>query len=234
MIEWRPWGAEAFAQAARASKPGLHSTPAAWCRACREMDRTTYADAAVAAIVHDRFVAVRVDADRRPDINERYNLGGWPTTAFLTPRGDIMTGGTFVPVDRMAGVLERVATEYTENLATENTERTDDPATEDTEDTEDTEHTEDLATEDTDHTDYRENPATEDTDDTERSEGENTDPVIRAIFSSFDEVHGGFGIEPKFPHTAPIHLAMALFRESNDPRWRRIVERTLDAIRHGA
>src|SRR3954447_17061538 len=219
MIEWRPWGADAFAQAARDRKPVLLSMTAAWCRACQEMDRTTYADAAVAAIVGDRFVAVRVDADRRPDINERYNLGGWPTTAFLTPRGDIMTGGTFVPVDRMAGVLERVATEYTDNLATEYTERT--------------EHTEDLATEDTDHTDYRENPATEDTDDTERSEGENTDPVVRAIFSSFDEVHGGFGIEPKFPHMAPIHLAMALFRESNDPRWQRIVERTLHAIARG-
>ena len=52
------------------------------------MDRTTYADPEVAALVRDRFVAVRVDTDRRPDINERYNLGGWPTTAFLTADGD--------------------------------------------------------------------------------------------------------------------------------------------------
>src|SRR4051812_41149826 len=153
MIEWRPWGADAFAQAARDRKPVLLSITAAWCRACQEMDRTTYADAAVAAIVGDRFVAVRVDADRRPDINERYNLGGWPTTAFLTPRGDIMTGGTFVPVDRMAGVLERVATEYTEKLATEHTDRTESPATDYT-----------------DNTDFTDNLATEYTDDTESSE----------------------------------------------------------------
>src|SRR4051794_24484231 len=235
MIEWRPWGADAFAQAARDRKPVLLLITAAWCRACHEMDRTTYADAAVAAIVHDRFVAVRVDADRRPDINERYNLGGWPTTAFLTPRGDIMTGGTFVPVDRMAGVLERVATEYTENLATDYTEDTESLATERTEHaetlaTERTEHAESLATE---HTEDTDSPATEYTDHTEISEDENADPVIRAIFSSFDDVHGGFGIEPKFPHTAPIHLAMALFRESSDPRWQRIVERTLDAIADG-
>src|SRR4051812_24954897 len=227
MIEWRPWGADAFAQAARDRKPVLLSITAAWCRACQEMDRTTYNDAAIAAIVRDRFVAVRVDADRRPDINERYNLGGWPTTAFLTPRGDIMTGGTFVPVDRMAGVLERVATEYTENLATEYTERTEDLATDGTE------RTEDPATEGTEHTEHAENPATEYTDHTDGSAGENTDPVIRAIFSSFDEVHGGFGSEPKFPHTAPLHLAMVLFRESSDPRWQRIVERTLDAIAEG-
>src|SRR3954449_10103255 len=109
MIEWRPWGADAFAQAARDRKPVLLSITAAWCRPCHEMDRTTYADAAVAAIVHDRFVAVRVDTDRRPDINERYNLGGWPTTAFLTPTGDVISGGTFVATDGMAGLLTRVA-----------------------------------------------------------------------------------------------------------------------------
>ena len=78
MIDWLPWGAEAFARAAREGKPVLLAITAAWCRACHEMDRTTYADPAVAALVRDRFVPVRVDTDRRPDINERYNLGGWP------------------------------------------------------------------------------------------------------------------------------------------------------------
>jgi len=112
VIDWVPWSAEAFARAAREAKPVLLSITAAWCRACHEMDRTTYADPEVASLVRDRFIAVRVDTDRRPDINERYNLGGWPTTAFLTAAGDVITGGTFVPVDRMRGVLERVSTAY--------------------------------------------------------------------------------------------------------------------------
>src|SRR5436190_10422509 len=112
MINWLPWSADAFALAAREAKPVLLSITAAWCRACHEMDRTTYADPGVASLVRDRFIAVRVDTDRRPDINERYNLGGWPTTAFLTAAGDVITGGTFVPVDRMRGVLERVSTAY--------------------------------------------------------------------------------------------------------------------------
>src|SRR6202011_883408 len=90
-------------------KPVLLSITAAWCHACHEMDRTTYADPEVASLVRDRFVAVRVDTDRRPDINERYNLGGWPTTAFLTADGDVIAGGTFVAADRMAGILTRVA-----------------------------------------------------------------------------------------------------------------------------
>src|SRR5260221_7972413 len=109
MVDWLPWSGEAFARAARERKPVLLSITAAWCHACHEMDRTTYADPEVALLVGDRFIAVRVDTDRRPDINERYNLGGWPTTAFLTADGAVITGGTFVPVDRMVGVLTRVA-----------------------------------------------------------------------------------------------------------------------------
>src|SRR5207248_1439087 len=104
MVEWLPWSADAFARAERERKPVLLSIIAAWCRACHEMDRSTYADPRVAGVIRDSFVPVRVDTDRRPDINDRYNLGGWPTTAFLTPDGRLITGGTFVPLDRMGGV----------------------------------------------------------------------------------------------------------------------------------
>jgi len=109
VIEWQEWNATVFARAARERKPVLLSLTAAWCGACHEMDRTTYADPRVRAIVGERFIAVRVDTDRRPDINERYNLGGWPTTAFLTADGELMTGGTFVSTERMIGVLSRVS-----------------------------------------------------------------------------------------------------------------------------
>jgi len=77
------------------------------------MDRTSYADDVVSKIVNDRFIAIRVDADRRPDIGDRYSLGGWPTTAFLTADGMIVGGGTFVPVDRMPSVLSRVLDAFT-------------------------------------------------------------------------------------------------------------------------
>src|SRR5438045_7126171 len=113
MVQWEEWGADAFARAARDGRPVLLSISAAWCRACHEMDRTTYADPEVAALVAARFVPVRVDADRRPDINERYNLGGWPTTAFLTAEGELIGGGTFIAVERMPGILIRVAEAFT-------------------------------------------------------------------------------------------------------------------------
>ena len=108
-VRWLPWSSEAFARARAEDRPVLLSIAASWCESCLDMDRTTYADPAVAALVNDRFVPIRVDADRRPDISDRYSLGGWPTTAFLTAEGEVIGGGTYVTVDRMPSVLERVA-----------------------------------------------------------------------------------------------------------------------------
>jgi uncharacterized protein len=90
----------------------LLSITAEWCSWCREMDLTSYADPTIATAINERFVPLRVDADERPDISERYSLGGWPTTAFLTPDGALAGGGTYVPADRMAGVLEQVASAF--------------------------------------------------------------------------------------------------------------------------
>ncbi len=108
-VAWQPWSSAAFARARAERKPVLLSISATWCHSCHEMDRTSYADPFIATLINERFVPIRVDADDRPDISERYNLGGWPTTAFLTPEGQILAGGTFVPVERMPGVLAQVA-----------------------------------------------------------------------------------------------------------------------------
>jgi uncharacterized protein YyaL (SSP411 family) len=214
MIDWLPWSAPAFARASREGKPVLLSITAAWCRACHDMDRTTYADPAVAAAIGDRFVAVRVDTDRRPDINERYNLGGWPTTAFLTADGRLIAGGTFIAADRMASVLGRVAEAFdargAEWRSAEGAEQ----------------GTEEEAAEYTADTEY----------DRAADALDSVNPVaglLAAIYATFDEEFGGFGVEPKFPHTAPVHLALALFRETGAPRWRAIAERTLDAMWDG-
>ena len=107
-IDWLSWSSGAFARARDERKPVLLSLVTAWSRACGEMDRTSYADPGVVSLVAGRFVPVRVDADRRPDISSRYTLGGWPTTAFLDADGEILGGGTFVAADRLPSVLHRV------------------------------------------------------------------------------------------------------------------------------
>ena len=164
------------------------------------MDRVTYADARVVPLVQERFVPVRVDTDRRPDINERYNLGGWPTTAFLTPEGDLIGGGTFITADRMPGILLRVADALTSRAPEIDRARS---------------------------ASSRSTAAARATIRPELAQ------LVDAIFSTFDDECGGFGIEPKFPLTAPLHLAMALFRETGADRWKRIVERTLDRMGDG-
>src|SRR6478609_8198193 len=108
-VAWLPWGGAAFARARAEQKPVLLSISATWCHSCHEMDRTSYADPFIATLINERFVPIRVDADDRPDISERYNLGGWPTTAFLTPDGEILGGGPIMTNDRMAGVLTQVS-----------------------------------------------------------------------------------------------------------------------------
>jgi uncharacterized protein YyaL (SSP411 family) len=78
------------------------------------MDETTYSDPGVIATVNEHFVPIRVDNDRRPDINARYNMGGWPTTAFLTPAGRTLTGATYLPPPQMHRALLEVASFYAE------------------------------------------------------------------------------------------------------------------------
>ena len=108
-VGWRPWCASAFAEARAADAPVLLSLGPAWCRATAAMATETYADPAIAQLIADRFVAVRVDADARPDIADRYSLGGWPTTVFLTPDGDLLGGETYIRAERMRELLPQVA-----------------------------------------------------------------------------------------------------------------------------
>jgi uncharacterized protein YyaL (SSP411 family) len=96
-IHWRGWGPQAFAEAAAQKRPILLSLSAVWCHWCHVLDETTLSDPQVIALVNHDFIPVRVDADQHPDVERRYILGGWPTVAFLTARGEIVDGGTYVP-----------------------------------------------------------------------------------------------------------------------------------------
>jgi len=88
---------------------------AAWCHWCHVLDRTSLADPRVVALLNASYLPVRVDTDRRPDINERYNQGGWPTTAVLLPDGRTLTGSTYLPPDALLDVLTRCVEFYRED-----------------------------------------------------------------------------------------------------------------------
>ncbi len=120
-VQWREWDEAAFREAQEQDKPILLSISATWCHWCHVMDRGipgdpihtgTYSDPEIAELIHTYFVPIRVDTDRRPDINARYNMGGWPTTVFLTPDGEILTGATYIPPMQMRQVLLQVLQYY--------------------------------------------------------------------------------------------------------------------------
>src|SRR5258707_11179826 len=110
-IRWHEWREEAFEEAKRENKPILLDVGAVWCHWCHVMDRESYDNPEIAQIVNERFIAVKVDRDERPDVDSRYQVavnamtgqGGWPLTAFLTPDGKPFYGGTYFPPSESYG-----------------------------------------------------------------------------------------------------------------------------------
>jgi uncharacterized protein YyaL (SSP411 family) len=104
-VDWHPWGEEALSLAQREDKPILLSIGYSACHWCHVMERESFEDAEVAALMNASFVNVKVDREERPDLDGIYMKavqlltggGGWPLTAFLTPSGRAFYGGTYFP-----------------------------------------------------------------------------------------------------------------------------------------
>ena len=115
-IKWHEWGAKAFGLSREEKKPVLLDIFGKWCHWCHRMDEDTYENLEVAREVNSSFIPVRVDTDRRPDINERYNQGGWPTTVFLDGNGNILAGGTYFPPGQFLDLLEQAKYLFENNI----------------------------------------------------------------------------------------------------------------------
>jgi uncharacterized protein len=222
-IQWHEFGEEAFAAARAADKPVLLDIGAVWCHWCHVMDRESYDDPEVAAIVNEHFIAVKVDRDERPDIDSRYQVavasltgqGGWPLTAFLTPDGKPFYGGTYFPPSDAYGrpsfkhVLLSIAAAYREK------------------------HAEVLEQA------RMVESAISRAESSSAGAGKVSAAVIDAILESarqmFDAANGGFGSAPKFPHPAALDLVMDQYvrtQDSND-ELHTIFARTLEKMARG-
>ncbi|MEQ9640688.1 MAG: thioredoxin domain-containing protein [Alphaproteobacteria bacterium] len=125
-VHWRPWGPAAFADAAASDRPILLSIGYAACHWCHVMAHESFEDAAIAGLMNELFVNVKVDREERPDVDAIYmnalglmgQPGGWPLTMFLTPKGEPFWGGTYFPPEARYGrpgfpdILRRVAEIY--------------------------------------------------------------------------------------------------------------------------
>jgi uncharacterized protein YyaL (SSP411 family) len=125
-VDWYPWGEEALEHARKEDKPILLSIGYSACHWCHVMERESFEDTSIAALMNRHFVNIKVDREERPDLDVVYmeavqmltGSGGWPMTVFLTPEGKPFYGGTcFPPVDRqgMPGfprLLQAIAGSY--------------------------------------------------------------------------------------------------------------------------
>jgi len=195
-VDWYPWGDEAFARARADNKPILLSIGYSACHWCHVMERESFEDPEIAALMNELFVSIKVDREERPDVDDVYmkavqiliGRGGWPLTAFLTPDRNPFHGGTyFPPSDRhgMPGfprVLRAVARAYHE--------RPDDVA---------------RATHDiiagVDRMDGTEAPSAD-------LDASLPLRAADALLRHVDDVHGGIGSAPKFPHTQVFQLLL--------------------------
>ena len=203
-IGWLPWGKDAFALAQQQDKPVLLYISAVWCYWCHVMENTTLADGEVATYVSQNFIPILVDNDHRPDVNARYNVGGWPTTAFLTSQGGYIAGATYLPADQMLAMLMEVKRAYDE----------DKPGIFDQAAQLYRQRQEFLG---------RVSPGGE--------VGHYlVDIISRRMAGVYDARNGGFGDEPKFPSAPILKLFLHLYRTTGEEFYRAILTKTLDAM----
>ena len=204
LIDWQPWTAETFQRAQAEDKPVLVSVSAVWCYWCHVMDETSYSDPDVQALLTSHFVAVRVDNDHRPDINARYNVGGWPTTAFLTPHGGLVGGATYLPPDQLLAMLSEIHQAY----------QADKPQL--------YSQARDLHNRRRDHARRVAAGPTVDPAIGDR--------VARTVAGAYDALNGGFGDEPKFTNPVILRFLVHMFRTTGEEFYAAMLRKTLDRM----
>ena len=202
-VDWYPWGEEALKLAREQDKPVLLSVGYSACHWCHVMAHESFEDPGVAAEMNRLFVNIKVDREERPDLDQIYQTahqmltrrsGGWPLTMFLMPDGTPFFGGTYFPKTPRYGMpgfqdlLPQVAAAYREKrkeIEKQNGALLDALS--------------------------RTVPSTPGAQALKRAP---VDAIVREFARVFDEVHGGIGQAPKFPH--PHELAFCLRRHALD------------------
>lgn len=220
-VQWHEWSEEAFAKAQQENKPILLDIGAVWCHWCHVMDSESYDDPQIAEIINERFLAIKVDRDERPDIDSRYQVavqavsgqGGWPLTAFLTPDGKPFYGGTYFPPGDHYGrpSFRRVLLAISDAYSNKNSDVK-----------EQAQLVENAIAQSETHTSGR---------------GEFSAAVIGDIVAAavkmFDANFGGFGSAPKFFHPSMIDVLIDQYGQTGDEKLREVFVSALEKMARG-
>ncbi|HTE16757.1 MAG TPA: thioredoxin domain-containing protein, partial [Armatimonadota bacterium] len=216
-IDWYPWGPEAFEKAKREGKPIFLSVGYSACHWCHVMERESFEDEGVAKVLNDYFVAVKVDREERPDVDELYmtavqlltGRGGWPMSVFLTPEGRPFHGGTYFPRTDFSELLREVREAW---INPEKRVQIDAQA-------------ERLA--------KAIGAAAVRPPARGAASPALVPSAVAAYLTQLDTTNGGFGRAPKFPPPLRLALMLAEHRRTPDPRVLRAVTLTLDRMARG-
>ncbi len=204
-IRWRDWSKDAFGDAKKGNKLVLLDLSAVWCHWCHVMDSTTYSDEEIISTINDNFIPVRVDIDRRPDISERYNRGGFPTTAFLSHLGESVWGATYIPPADMKRIVKAILDAKASGEIDSALERGR------------------LQYLDTSKALQKKRIA----------DSEFITSLFEDIFSAYDVEYGGFGVAPKFPHPDVVDLLLQRYTYNTDNELAVAATNTLDRMTKG-
>jgi hypothetical protein len=220
-VDWYPWGEAALERARRENKPILLSVGYSACHWCHVMERESFENEAIARLMNEHFVNIKVDREERPDVDHVYmnavqmltGRGGWPMTVFLTPDGKPFYGGTYFPPEERHGlpgfprVLSAVAQAYAQKPA--EIEKT-----------------------------VVELMGALERLEAQRPSGQALDTGVTLnaashLAGSYDATYGGFGHAPKFPNTSVLELFLRVHCSSGEQRYLDMVLHTLRQMARG-
>jgi hypothetical protein len=219
-VEWFPWSEEAFEKAKSENKPIFLSIGYSTCHWCHVMERESFEDEEVAAILNKHFVSVKVDREERPDVDHLYmsvcqamtGQGGWPLTIIMTPDKKPFFAGTYFPKKRKYGriglidLLHQVSEKWQQNR--DDIQQFGEQVAE--------EMSKRLAS---------------------TGKGEISEDLLKTAFSAyadrFDPDYGGFGNAPKFPTSHNLSFLLRYYKKTGEKMALEMVEKTLDAMHRG-
>lgn len=201
-VGWSEWNKAAFSKAAGDSKLVFLYLTTPWCVPCAEVEQEIFGSDTIAAILNNRFVAIRVDGDRFPNVAERYSLGGYPSCVILTPDLRLLGGTVRVPADSMQLLLERVddTWQHTPIIAEMQAVRLDSL--------------------------FRQSASARKV---QRPSDELIRFTERVVAHYYDSTYGGFGNQPKFPLPEVNEFAFIATAPEGGPLFKKEITHTLQA-----
>ncbi|MBU1661266.1 MAG: thioredoxin domain-containing protein, partial [Chloroflexi bacterium] len=221
-VDWYPWGEDALQKAKAEDKPIFLSIGYSACHWCHVMAHESFEDEAVAAIMNEHFVSIKVDREERPDLDRIYmsavqtmtGRGGWPMSVFLTPEGQPFFGGTYFPPAPRYGMASFPEVLLSVSDAWQN-------------------HRQELISDGRQLVETIRHQGKIHQGPAAALNSATLESAFREIGQSFDHVHGGWGGAPKFPQPMTLEFLLRYHHTTGESRALEMVTQTLEAMARG-